>query len=442
MAVVGPYLGRGAAVIILDQALAERAAEGRPVRIGIVGGGYMARGIAAQILAGLPGVALVGISNRHPEAARRILEECGVSAVSDVDTADGLEREVQRETPAVVLDPMLLCRERDIDVVIEVTGEVEFGARVAVEAIEHGKHVVLVNAELDATVGPILKVRAERAGVVVTNTDGDEPGVTMNLLRYVRTIGLRPVLAGNIKGFIDPHRTPETQKAFAESVGQRAKMITSFADGTKLAMETTIVANAAGLRVARRGMHGHKCAHVREVLDLFDIDELLDQGVVDYVLGAEPGSGAFVVGYCDRPLPRQYLKYFKMGDGPLYLFYTPWHLPHAEAPLTAARAAIFHDAAVTPLAAPQCEVVTMAKRDLGAGEVLDGIGGFTCYGVIENVAESHRERLLPMGLSEGCQIVRQIPVDRPVTYEDVVLPSGRLADELRSEQERHFFGRG
>src|SRR5262249_46848072 len=146
---------------------------------------------------------------------------------------------------------------------------------------------------------PILKMYADRAGVVVTNTDGDEPGVTMNLLRYVRTIGLRPVLAGNVKGFIDPRRNPETQQAFADSVGQRPKMITSFADGTKLAMETTIVANAAGFRVARRGMYGHRCEHVRDVLELFSADELLDGGLVDYVLGAEPGSGAFVVGHCD-----------------------------------------------------------------------------------------------------------------------------------------------
>jgi predicted homoserine dehydrogenase-like protein len=435
-------LGKGSNVIILDKALERRAAEGNPVRVAIVGGGYMARGIAAQILAGLPGLSLVGISNRHPDRAWRILEECGVSSATGVATVDDLERELGRNVLAVVADPMLLCRAREIDVVIETTGEVEFGAHVAVEAIENRKHVVLVNAELDATVGPMLKVRAERAGVVVTNTDGDEPGVSMNLLRYVRTIGMRPVLAGNIKGFIDPHRTPETQKAFADSVGQQAKMITSFADGTKLAMETTIVANAAGFRVARRGMYGHKCAHVKEVLDLFDLEELLRQGVVDYVLGAEPGSGAFVVGYCDRPLPQQYLKYFKMGDGPLYLFYMPWHLPHAEAPLTAARAAIFHDAAVSPLGAPSCDVVTMAKRDLDAGEVLDGIGGFTCYGTIENFEQSRVERLLPMGLSEGCEIVRPVPADRPVTYEDVTVPPGRLADELRREQDQHFRSEG
>jgi predicted homoserine dehydrogenase-like protein len=424
-------------VIILDEALARREHEGNPVRIGVVGGGYMARGIAAQVLAGMPGIRLVAISNRHPEHAEQIAAECRVSA-ERVATSEELERQHTSGVVAVADEPALLIESEEIDVIVETTGDVEFGARVVLDAIRNDKHVVLVNAELDATVGPVLKQRAQDAGVVVTNTDGDEPGVTMNLLRYVRTIGLHPVLAGNVKGFIDPHRTPETQKAFAASVGQRPKMITSFADGTKLAMETTIVANAAGFQVARRGMHGHACAHVKDVLAFFDADDLLRQGLVDYVLGAEPGSGAFVVGFSERPIPQQYLKYFKMGDGPLYVFYTPWHLPHAEAPLTAARAEIFHDAAVTPLAGPRCEVVTMAKRDLEPGDVLDGIGGFTCYGTIENVEQSRPDRLLPMGVSEGCRVVRAIAADQPLSYDDVELPAGRLVDQLRAEQDRIF----
>lgn len=425
-------------MIILDSALERRAAAGNPVRVAIVGAGYMARGIAATILAGMPGIELVGISNRHPERAERLYAECGVEAPIRVETAEELERKLRRGEPVVSDRPEPLCRAEGVDVVIETTGDVEFGAHVALDAIAHGKHVVLVNAELDATVGPILQVYAARAGVVLTNTDGDEPGVTMNLLRYVRTIGLRPVLAGNIKGFVDPHRTPETQRAFAESVGQEAKMITSFADGTKLAMETTIVANAAGFGVARRGMFGHRCEHVRDVLGLFDVGELLAGGFVDYVLGAEPGSGAFVVGHCNNDVPREYLKYFKMGDGPLYLFYMPWHLPQAEAPLTAARAAIFEDAAVRPLGGPRCDVIAVAKRDLENGETLDGIGGFTCYGVNENIAESHRERLLPMGLADGCMLIRAVPADDPITYDDVRIPEGRLSDRLRAEQDIHF----
>ena len=424
-------------MIILDRALERREAEGNPIRVGIVGAGYMARGIAAQA-SSTTGMEVVAISNRTPETAAHVFEEIASGDIIRAHSPDELEEAMSRGVRVVSDDPSVLCRADGVDVIIETTGEVEFGARVVLDALSARKHVVLVNAELDATVGPILKTKADAAGVVLTNTDGDEPGVAMNLLRYVRTIGLQPVLTGNIKGFIDPHRTPDTQAAFAESVGQRPKMITSFADGTKLSMEATIVANAAGFRVAQRGMKGRACAHVRDVLDAFDPSELLSGGLVDYVLGAEPGSGAFVVGHGVDPIPQQYLRYFKMGDGPFYVFYTPWHLPHAEAPLTAARAVLFQDAAVTPLGRPFCDVVALAKRDLAQGEVLDGIGGFTCYGVIENADVAQRDRLLPMGLSEGCELVSDVGADQPIGYADVRLPDGRIADALRREQDALF----
>jgi predicted homoserine dehydrogenase-like protein len=424
-------------VIILDRALAEREAEGRPIRIGLVGAGYMARGIAAHA-ASIRGVEIVAIANRTVERAKQIYVETRPEPVSEAQALDALEDAVAQRTPVVTGDAGLIARAEGIDVVMDTTGEVEFGARLALDAIASRKHVVLVNAELDATLGPILKVRADEAGVVISNTDGDEPGVTMNLLRYVETIGLRPVLAGNIKGFLGRHRNPDTQKAFADSVGQGARMITSFADGTKLSMETTLVANATGFRVARRGMYGHECEHVNDVLRLFDPEELLAHGLVDYVLGAAPGTGAFVVGWTDQPVQAEYLRHFKMGDGPFYVFHTPWHLPQAEAPLTAARAVLFGDASVTPLAGPSCDVITVAKRDLRAGEELDGIGGFTCYGVIENAETARRERLLPMGLAQGCELLADVPMDEPVSYDDVRVPEGRLTDELRREQDALF----
>jgi predicted homoserine dehydrogenase-like protein len=199
------------------------------------------------------------------------------------------------------------------------------------------------------------------------------------------------------------------------------------------------VANAAGLQVAVRGMRGHRCRHVNDVLTLWDHDELLaGDGLVDYVLGAEPGSGAFVVGHCDDPVPQQYLKYFKMGDGPFYVFYTPWHLPHAEAPLTAARAALFHDPSVTPIGAPRCDVVAIAKRDLRPGEILDGIGGYMSYGAIENYETSRRERLLPMGLAVDCTVVTNIAIDEPIHMDDVERPPNRTADDLRRQQDERF----
>ncbi|MFZ0013426.1 MAG: SAF domain-containing protein, partial [Acidimicrobiia bacterium] len=322
--------------------------------------------------------------------------------------------------------------------VLEATGEVEYGAKTAEAAISAGKHVVLVNAELDATVGPILKVMADDAGVVITNADGDEPGVAMNLVRFVRSIGHTPVLAGNVKGFYDRHRNPDTQRGFAEAHGQRPKMITSFADGTKLSMEASVLANSTGFSVAKRGMNGFDCAHVKDSLELYDLDELLANPIVDFVLGAEPGSGAFVIGFDDDKGRRAYMDYFKMGEGPFHVFYRPFHLTHLEAPLTVARAVLFGDAATAPVGAPRVEVVTYAKRDLAAGETLDGIGGFTCYGMVDNVGAARRDNALAMGLTDGAVMRRDVLADQVITVDDVELPEGRIVDRLRARQAEHF----
>jgi predicted homoserine dehydrogenase-like protein len=425
-------------MIIVDSALAKREAEGRPLRVGLVGAGYMGRGIAMHFLPQVVGMRLVAISNRTLAEAARAYAQGGVEKPRVVSSARGLEAAIAARAPAVTDDAELLCEADGIDVLIESTGEIEFGAHVALAAIRHRKHLVLMNAEMDATIGPILKVYADREGVVVTNTDGDEPGVAMNLFRFVKTVGYRPVAAGNLKGMIDPHRTPETQKAFAEKYHQKPRMITSFADGTKLAMECTILANSTGLRVCRRGMYGPRCAHVKDAIAAFPADQLLGDGLVDYLLGAEPHTGAWVIAHTENPLKRQYMSYFKMGDGPMYVFYTPYHLPHVQIVDTVARAGLFADATVTPIGAPVCDVLTVAKRDLKAGDVLDGIGGFDCYGTIDNAGVVRSERLLPMGLSEGCTLTRDIPKDNPIRVDDVKLPTGRLCDRLRDEQESRF----
>ena len=425
-------------MFIIDTALEKREAAGKPIRIGLIGAGYMGKGIAIELLTPLTGMRLVAIFSRKPSDAQAAYQSAGIDSAQIVTSAPQLEQAIARGRPVFTEDPMLLCEAESIDAIIEATGEVEFGARVTLRALERGKHVILMNAELDATVGPILKVRADKAGVVITNTDGDEPGVAMNLFRFAKTIGYKPVLAGNLKGMIDPYRTPDTQKAFAAKYNQQPAMITSFADGTKLSMEATILANATGLRVAKRGMRGHKCAHVKDVLNLFSPDDLLEGGYVDYVLGAEPHTGAFVVGFNDNPVKKQYMQYFKMGDGPLYCFYTPYHLPHLQIAPTVARAALFNDATVAPVGSPVCDVITMAKKNLKAGDLLDGIGGFSCYGTIDNHVTVREANLLPMGLSHGCRLKSDITRDSPITYEHVQLPRGRIVDELRLEQNNYF----
>jgi predicted homoserine dehydrogenase-like protein len=429
-------------MILVDSALERREAAGNPVRVALVGAGYMGRGIALQIVGSMRGMRLVAISNRTISEAERAYRESGAHDPCRVDDRGALEAAIARGRCAVTDDAMLLCEADGIDAVIEATGEVEFGAHVALSAIRNGKHLILMNAELDALVGPILKVYADQAGVIYTNTDGDQPGEVMNLLRFVRSIGCEPVMAGNIKGMLDPYRTPETQKGFAEAHNQKVKMITSFADGTKLSMEQAVIANATGFRAGKRGMYGPACAHATDAAGLFPLEELLDGGLVDYILGAEPGPGVFVLGYDENPIRQQYMKYFKMGDGPVYVFYVPYHLPHLEAPLTAARAVLFGDAAIAPKGPQVCEVLTIAKRDLREGEVLDGIGGFTCYGVIDNVDVARREGLLPMSLAEGCRLKGTVKKDQQITYADVSLPENRLCDALRAEQDARFIERG
>jgi len=395
--------------------------------------------MALQIESAIPGMRVAALYNRTIDTAEEALRQCGIESIVEAGSAKDIESAIKSGTAAFTTDAMAVCQADGIDAIVEATGEVEFGAQVVTEAIRNGKHVILMNAELDAVVGPILKVHADKAGVVITNVDGDQPGVVMNLFRWVETIGYHPVVAGNIKGLQDHYRNPETQRGFAEAHKQKPKMITSFADGTKISMEMAVVANATGFGVATRGMRGPECKHVTEAVECFTEDELSQGGIVEFILGAEPGPGVFVIGYNDNPILQQYASYLKMGDGPYYTFYIPYHLPHLEAPLTVARAVLFGDAAITPMGAPVAEVLTAAKIDLEAGQVLDGIGGFHCYGTVDNVDVAREGDYLPMSLAEDCKLRRDIAKDDIISYADVELPDGRLCDRLRAKQTEYFF---
>ncbi|MBX3062087.1 MAG: NAD(P)-dependent oxidoreductase [Anaerolineae bacterium] len=427
-------------MLILDTALAERHAANNPIRVGMIGAGFMARGIANQIVNSTVGMKLVAISNRNVDKARDCYAYTGVTDVRVVDTKAALEQAISQNHYAVTEDAMLLCEAGNIDVLLEVTGAVEFGAHVTMHAIEHGKHMILMNAELDGTVGPILKVYADKAGVILTGSDGDQPGVEMNLYRFVKGIGLTPLLCGNIKGLQDPYRNPTTQAGFAAKWGQSPYMVTSFADGTKISYEQAIVANATGMKVVKRGMLGYNHdGHVDELTKRYDVDMLkANGGIVDYVVGSKPGPGVYVLAAHDDPKQRHYLNLYKLGEGPLYSFYTPYHLCHFEVPNSVARVALFKDRVLSPLGGPLVDVVTTAKIDLKAGEVIDGLGGYHTYGQCENTPVVDAERLLPIGVAEGCTLKRPVAKDQVLTYDDVELPAGRLIDQLREEQRQHF----
>jgi len=429
-------------MIIVDTALSKRESEGNPIRVGMVGAGFMATGAALEIIKYKTGMRLVAIGNRNTEKAVNAYIQAGVTDSKEISTPEELLQRINDGLTSYTQDSLLLCESPEIDVILEMTGDVGFGAKIAMAAIKNKKHFVSFNAELFGTIGSILKVHADKAGVIFTLADGDQPVVQMNLYRFVKGLGIRPVLAGNIKGLHDPYRNPTTQEGFAKKWGQNVNMVTSFADGSKVSFEQAAVANATGMGVLKRGMLGPTMESgtiIDKALELYPQEELIKgNGVVDYVVGAVPGPGVFIIGTITDPIQKHYLNLYKLGEGPLYCFYTPYHLCHFEAPTTIARAALFHDTALAPLGRPTVDVVATAKRDLKAGQKVDGIGEYDTYGLCENYDQARKEQLLPIGLAEGCVLNKDIPKDKVITFNDVTLPEDRLIDSLWNEQVSYF----
>ena len=428
-------------MILIDKALEKLQSEGKPIRVGMVGAGFMASGTALEIIKYKQGIVLVGIANRKTEKARKVFAQAGVLETTSAYRLEEVEMAIHQNKPFVTDNAMLLCRAENIDVILEMTGHVEFGATAAMEAIRNKKHFVSFNAELFGTLGSVIKKYADKQNVVFTLADGDQPVVQMNLFRFVKGLGVKPVLCGNIKGLHDPYRNPTTQEGFARRWGQNPEMVTSFADGSKISFEQAVVANATGMGVGKRGMYGptYSGAGISEAVSWYPTDKLLaGNGIVDYVVGAVPGPGIFVLGTTDDPVQKHYLNLYKLGEGPLYCFYTPFHLCHFEVPNTIARAVIFNDTALAPLGKPCVDVITAAKKEILAGEIIDGIGGYATYGLCENYDVARSEGLLPIGLAESCIAKRNIKKDEVIAFSDVEIPQGRLAHKLWKEQIEMF----
>lgn len=429
-------------MVIVDEKLKARSAAGKPIMVGLAGAGFMGRGIVNQLANYLPGMRLAAIFSRNPNHAYRACIQAGMADVQIVESLTSLNSVIARGGCGVTPDPELLCRSELIEVLIDATGSVEFGAVFAQNAVSYRKDLVLMNAELDGTIGPILKVHADHAGVIITGCDGDQPGVQLNLYRFVKSLGLIPLVCGNIKGLQDRSRNPTTQAGFAKQWGQTPHMVTSFADGTKISFEQAIVANATGMQVARTGMIGYEHeGHIDELTNYFNVEELKAcGGIVDYVVGSAPSPGVFIFAAAADDTQKLYLDYGKLGKGPLYSFYVPYHLTIFEVALSAARVVLFRDSVISPLHGPKVDVISVAKTDLKAGEFLDGLGGYKTYGLCENADLTQAEGHLPIGLAEGCRLNRGIKQHETIGYTDVVIPSGRIVDGLRDEQDVYFYG--
>lgn len=417
--------------------LEEWKRQGREIRVALVGAGAMGVGIAAQI-GRTPGMRLVSICDLNLDAARAA---AAAARRPSVVVAPGAP--IPRTDDIILTsDPFPLFEVDsglEIDVLSEATNTVGFAGRLCLAAIESGAHVVLMNAEVDLALGPLLQEAAADKGVIVTSDAGDQPGVIMGLIDEVRLWGLRVVMAGNIKGFLDRRATSESVAHEARIRHLDPRQCCAYTDGTKLNIEMALVANGTGCVPFVRGMEGPRAKHVNEVLNLFDFDRYDANGVVDYILGAEPGGGVFVVGHTEDPLDARYLQYYKLGDGPYYLFYRPYHLCSFETARAIASASLDGTAILRPTHGRVADVYAYAKRDLEPGLVIEsGIGSDDLYGLIETTADADAAGRVPIAILEGedgraPRLRRRLRKDEAVGYDDLEIPDSFLVSAFRRQ---------
>ena len=398
-----------------------------PVRVCMTGAGSMGKGLFYQ-LHHTPGMACVAVADVDVEKAIDAVAYVG-EPYAVVETLDALHDTIRAGKVAICADGDLVASCTEADVFVEATNAIAAGGRFCLTALAQDMHVVLMNAEIDLIFGPLLMQEARKRDLIVTSCDGDQHGVIKRLVDEVRLWGFDLVMAGNIKGYLDPYANPTSIIPEADKRNLDYHMCTAYTDGTKLSIEMALVANALNLRTDTPGMRGSRAAHVDDALSLFDLPALHANGpVVDYVLGAEPGGGVFVIGHQDDAYQRDMMQYYKMGEGPYYVFYRPYHLCHVEAMQCIAEAQLDHYALLEPTYGFQTNVYCYAKKDLQAGDTLDGIGGYACYGQIKNVTPE--EDGLPICLAHDVTLTQPVAKDTPVRMQDVQLDDRRSDMEL------------
>jgi predicted homoserine dehydrogenase-like protein len=420
------YLGR----------LQQREREsGRPVRIGLVGAGQMGLGFVAQV-SRISGMYISAIADIQPQRAFEALRRAGQDS-PETGTRERLVQAVHDGGSVVVADALELTH-LPIDVIVDASGIPDVGAAVAFNGLLAGKDIALLNVECDVTVGLLLSTLARQMGRVYTVCRGDEPAECKVLVDYVRDLGFDVVCAGKGKNNpLNPTATPDSVAEQAVAKHMNPHMLASFVDGSKTMIEMAALANATGLRVTRRGMIGPHST-VDELPDIFrprgDGGVLDRSGVVDYCTGSV-APGVFVIGHCDDDVVTAEMDYLSMGSGPYYAFYRPYHLASVEAPLSVAQAVLDR----TPTLAPEtwtAEVVAVAKRDLAAGERIDGIGGETVYGITDDAAVTEAQGLVPVGLVSGAQVLRPVPAGTALTTDDVCVDETTTIAHLRRLQDK------
>ena len=424
----------------LARDLALRAEGGRPIRIGLVGAGEMGTDIVARV-AQMSGIEIGAISEVNlPNALKAVRIAYGDDdRARQVASADELNATIEGGRIAVTSEVASLLDSGLIDVVVDATGVPSVGAEIGLAAMEHGKHLVMMNVEADVTIGAFLAAEAQRLGVVYSLGAGDEPSSCMELIEFVSAMGHRIVSAG--KGKNNPlniDATPDAYLAEATRRHMNPRMLVEFVDGSKTMVEMAAIANATGLIPDRPGMHGPACSReeLASVLVPASAGGLLsDVGRVDFTIGQGVAPGVFVVAEMDHPRIRERMTDLKMGPGPYFTFFRPYHLTSLEVPLTCARVVLYGKPDMVPMARPVAEVCAVAKRDLKVGETLDQIGEYCYRAWIMTAPEARAAEAVPCGLLQGAKVTAPIAKGQLITKGNAAVPPGSRIAALRARQD-------
>lgn len=424
---------------MLYDILLDRERSGEPIRVGLVGAGQMGEGLVCQMEM-MHGMHAVAIADSIPGRAKRAFHEAGVDddLVVETDDLDLAAHAIAENRRIATTSATLIPQLKQIHIIVEATGVPEVGARVALESILQKKHVVQMNVETDATVGFVLRRMAKAADVVYTLTAGDEPGAAMELFEFAHSLGFQVICAGKGKNNpLNPLATPDDVTAQATAQSMNPKMLASFVDGSKTMVEMTSLGNALGFVPDVRGMHGPTASP--QTLDTTFIPQsdggiLSQSGVVDYARGVAPG--VFVVFTTDQPKIVRDLRYLKLGDGPYWTLYRPYHLANLETPISIARAVLKQETTIATDLPPMVEAIAVAKRDLKVGDLIDGLGGYTVYGSIDRAETARKQDLLPLGLAPGSKVVRDVAQGTAIRYADVALDQSLTIVHLRRLQDQ------
>ncbi|SFI32393.1 NAD(P)H-dependent oxidoreductase [Aerobium aerolatum] len=424
----------------LARDLAQRAAEGRPVRIGVVGCGEMGTDIVTQV-AQMQGIEVAAIVARRPHQAHdavRIAQREADSAV-EVQTDSAISALIESGKTAIVPDADLLMNNGLIDVIVDATGKPVAGAEIGLKVIEHGKHLVMMNVEADVTVGAYLKQMADKMGVVYTVGAGDEPSSCMELIEFVTAMGHTVVAAGKGKNNpLNHDATPDDYREEAIRRNMNPRMLVEFVDGSKTMVEMTAIANATGLVPDLPGMHGPAATLEQLPKVLCPVEDggiLSRKGVVDYSVGKGVAPGVFVIAEMAHPRLRERMNDLKLGEGPYFTFFRPYHLTSLEVPLSCARAVMYGKADMVPLQKPVAEVCAVAKRDLAPGERLDAIGEYTYRSWAMSVGDARAANAVPCGLLEGGTVTAPIAKGELITYANAAPQPDSPLVALRRKQD-------